>query len=76
MAATAQGSFVVDAIDLDGVAVSHDDGYVVAARDLTDDSVSMEDILEAADEHDLSLADVRVDMQDGEARAYFGGGGD
>ncbi|GAA3882822.1 hypothetical protein [Haloarcula argentinensis] len=75
MATTAQQSFVLNALDLDGVDVSQtDDGEITAARDLTNDRVELDDVLDLADEHDLQVRNVITDMQSAETRVVLGGG--
>ncbi|WP_135302618.1 hypothetical protein [Haloarcula amylovorans] len=74
MATSAQKSFALEAIDCDGVDVGRDDdGNLTAARDLTNDRVELDDILDLADEHGLSPTNVITDMQSAETRVVFGG---
>lgn len=74
MATAPRQDFVVEALDLDGIAVSRDEDRLVAARDLSDDQVSMEDVLDLAHEHGLWPKNMAVDMADAEARVYLTGG--
>ena len=74
MSASAHGEFVVAAMFLDGVRVGHEDGALVAHRDLADDEVSLEDILGLAREHGLQAADMVVDVPGGETRVHLEGG--
>jgi aspartokinase-like uncharacterized kinase len=74
MATAAHQDFVVDALDLDGIAVSRDEGQLVAARDLSDDQTSLEDVLDLAHDHGLYPENMAVDIPDGEARVYLAGG--
>jgi hypothetical protein len=71
MSASAHGEFVVAAMDLDGIRVGREDGTLVARRDLADDEVSLEDVLELAREHGLQAADMVVDVPDGETRVHL-----
>lgn len=76
MAAASHDAFVLDAIDMDGVEVGRDgDGNITAARDLTDDQIELDDVLNLADEHDLTAVNVVTDMQSAETRVVFSGGG-
>lgn len=75
MSASAHGKFVVAAMDLDGVRVGREDGRLVASRDLADDEVSVEDVLELAREHGLQAADMVVDVPNGETRVHLEGDG-
>ncbi|WP_336359017.1 hypothetical protein [Haloarcula sp. CGMCC 1.6347] len=75
MATTAQQSFVLNALELDGVDVSQtDDGEITAARDLANDRVELDDVLDLADEHDLQVRNVITDMQSAETRVVLDGG--
>ena len=69
--AVADHGFVAAAIGLDGVSIAHEDGRLIAARDLTDDHVSLEDVIDLAHEHGLRIADCEVDMSDGETRLHL-----
>jgi hypothetical protein len=71
MNASAHGEFVVAAMDLDGIRVGREDGQLVARRDLADDEVSVEDVLELARAHGLQAADMVVDVPDGETRIHL-----
>jgi len=73
MAADSAESFVLDAIDLDGVDVGRDDedGHVTAARDLTDDTIELDDVLELGHDHGLRARNVQTDMPAGETRIIF-----
>ena len=68
------GSFVMQALDLDGVSVAREDSNLVATRDLTDDQTSLEDVLELAESHGLRAEDMVVDMEGGETRLHLTGG--
>ena len=75
MAATSQQAFVMAAIDMDGVEVGRDgDGNITAARDLTDDQIELDDVLDLADEHNLDTVNIVTDMQSAETRVVFTGG--
>lgn len=74
MAAAKQSDFVLDAIKLDGVDVSRDEGNITAARDLTDGQIDLEDVLELGDKHGLELVNVVTDMQSAETRVVYNGG--
>ncbi|QLH78644.1 hypothetical protein HZS55_15700 [Halosimplex rubrum] len=65
--------FQLDALDLDGISVAREDGRVIATRDLTDDTVDLEDVLDLADDHGIDIRNMQVDMGDGEARVILGG---
>jgi len=65
--------FVYRAMDLDGVSVGREDGHLVATRDLADETVDLEDVLDLAREYDLSVANMVVDVPDGETRVVLGG---
>lgn len=72
---SAQDQFVLDAITQQGVDVGrNDDGNVTAARDLTDDKVELDDVLDLAREHGLLVKNVITDMQSAETRVVFHGG--
>jgi hypothetical protein len=71
MSASAQSAFLVEAVNLDGIRVGREDGRLVARRDLADDEVSVEDVLELARTHGLQAADMVVDVPDGETRVHL-----
>jgi len=68
-----QQEFILATVDLDGVSVEREDGAIIATRDLTDDEISLGDVIDLAHEHDLGIADATVDMPAGEARLVVGG---
>jgi len=73
MATSSAEAFVLDAIDLDGVDVGRDnEGRVTAARDLSDDQIELDDVLEQAHGHGLRVENVVTDMQAAETRVTFG----
>jgi len=75
MAVDSDESFILDAIALDGVDVGRtDEGNVTAARDLSDDQIELDDVLEIGRAHDLLVLNVVTDMQSAETRVVFGGG--
>jgi len=73
MATDSAAQFVLDAIDLDGVDVGRDDedGNVFAARDLSDTTTELDDVLELGHEHGLRARNVQTDMPAAETRIVF-----
>jgi len=73
--ATDVQEFLIDAVELDGVNVGRDDeGHVTASRDLSDDQIELDDVLELGHAHDLRVANVVTDMQSAETRVVFAEG--
>lgn len=68
-----RSKFILSTVDLDGVSVEREDGHIVATRDLTDDEISMGDIIDLAGTYDLTVGDMQVSLPDGEARVIVGG---
>jgi len=59
-------------VALDGVNIqASDDGRLVVARDLTDDTVELNDALEIGHENGLVVDGVETDMPAGETRVVF-----
>jgi hypothetical protein len=78
MATTATGEdmrneFILATVDLDGVSVERQDGRIVATRDLTDDEISLGDVIDLARKYDLAVGDAQMDVPAGEARLVVGG---
>ncbi|WP_135363421.1 hypothetical protein [Halosimplex halophilum] len=67
-------AFALAAMDLDDASVGREDGRLVVTRELTDETVSTEDIIDLADEHGLDIVDVTADVGDGEVCVWIGGG--
>jgi hypothetical protein len=59
-------------VGLEGIEVSQTDEEIIVARDLTDDTVELGDVLSLADEHDVELENVVTSMPDSETRLRFG----
>jgi hypothetical protein len=66
--------FQLDALQLDGVSVAREDDRIIATRDLTDDVVALEDVIELAHDHGITIANMETDMPEGETRVILGGG--
>ena len=74
MITTAQKAFLLSAIEMDGVVVDQTgDAEITAARDLTDDQIELDDVLDLADEHDLRVKNVVTDLQSAETRVVLDG---
>ncbi|GGO03707.1 hypothetical protein [Haloarcula pellucida] len=74
-AADSHQQFILDAVEKDGVDVGRtDEGGITAARDLSDDQIELDDVLELADKHGLDVRNVITDMQSAETRVVFKGG--
>jgi len=67
-------AFLFQALDLDGVHIAREEGELIATRDLADDTVSLGDVIDLAQEHDLPIGDAQMDIPAGEARLIVGGG--
>jgi|GEM_PF-5564699 len=65
--------FQLDALELDGVSVAREDDRIIATRDLTDDVVDLEDVIELAHDHGIDIANMETDMPAGETRVILGG---
>lgn len=76
MSASAGSEFAIEAMSLDGVSVGREDGQLVARRDLADDEVSLEDVIDLAHEHGLTIQDSTVDVPAGETRLHLEADGD
>jgi len=74
MAPTKKQSFILDAVQKDGVAVVVDNDDIAASRDLSDDKTELSDVLDLADKHGPDVTNVVTDMQKGETRVVFSGG--
>lgn len=62
-------------VALDGIQIKADDsGRLVVARDLTDDTVDLEDALDVVHQNALTVVNVVTDMPAGETRLVLGRG--
>ncbi|QLH81010.1 hypothetical protein [Halosimplex pelagicum] len=66
--------FALAAMDLDDASIGREDGRLVVTRELTDETVSTEDIIDLADEHGLDTVDVTADVAAGEVCVWVGVG--
>jgi hypothetical protein len=70
MSAAAHEQFVFEVLDT-GAAVYREDDQLVATRELSDDEISMGEVISLAHSHGLLIDDVVTDVPDGEMRLHL-----
>lgn len=75
MAVAKNGEFIADVLALDDVEIGHEEGHLTITRPLTDDVVSMQDVLSEVHNHGLDVRDDITNVEAGYTRLVVGGAG-